>query len=121
MAEAYERIHYDRFSVLVTISGFQTIRNYPIKSDSAVRFEVTVASNQTDQGNRSTFRRTFLVYRVGAGPVIMQQLLTDQTIKSNSNLDIKFVVQSTSVQMQVKNAGVVSTRWTGYTDRIDVK
>jgi hypothetical protein len=120
--EAAERVHYDRFNILVSTPNFQPIRTYPVADNTVVRFELTLVSDQADHAHRSTFRRTILVFRSNGGAVTMQTgVLTDQTIKSHQNLEIQIVTRLASIQVQVRNADNTPTRWVGYADRTDVR
>lgn len=123
MAVARERIHYDKFSVIIIPPSYQTLRTYPIKEDTVVRFEVTVAARQTDGAQRAILKRTGLFFRIGSGPVQVQgpTWLSDQTEKSSKNMDIKYILGATDLVVQVRNAGNISTRWNGYVDKLEVK
>lgn len=123
MAVARERLHYDRFSVLITPSGFQNLRSYPIIDNTVVRFEITVAARQADGANRALFKRVGLFYRQAGGPVQIQgtQWQTLETTKSDLGFNLKFLLGSSALVIQAKNAGNVATRWVGYVDLIVVK
>ena len=122
MADVVERPHYDRFSALVVPVGFQTIRTYPMRDNAVWRLEITVAARQTDGANRASFRRSILLYRQAGGPVQMQGSLwhTVETTKSHLDIDISYILGANSFSIQVKNAGAVSTRWSGIVDLIQV-
>lgn len=123
MAVARERLHFDRFSLLVTPSGYQTLRTYPVKDNSVIKFDITLTVRQTDGANRAIFKRSGLFFRESAGPVQLQglQWQTLETVKSDENLNVKFLLGATDLVIQVRNAGNVATRWTGFVDKIEVR
>lgn len=122
MAQHKERVHYDKFSVLITPAGYQNLRVYNIDDGRVWRFEVTLAARQTDGAQRATFKRMGLFYREGGNVQIHGPTwhATD-TFKSDTNMDIRYVLGPTTITVQVKNAAAVSTRWNGHTDIITVK
>ena len=117
-----ERVHFDKFSVLVTPAGYQLLKVYTIPDNSVVRFELTVAARQTDGANRAMFKRIGLFYRQSAGAVQIQGPTwhTVDTQKSDLNMSVKYVLGATTLTIQVRNAGSVSTRYTGHVDLIAV-
>lgn len=123
MATARERIHFDKFNKLIVPSGFQLLKSYPIKDNRVFRFSITVVGRQTDGANRVLFSRVGLFFRQAGGPVQIQGATwqTEETVKSDFNMDIRFVLGPTDLVIQVKNAGAVSTRWAGYVDKLEVK
>jgi len=123
MAVARERVHYDRFSILIVPSGYQALRSYPVKEGSVVRFEITIAARQIDEANRATFKRIGLFYREGSSNLQHQGKLwhTMDTIKSDDNMDIKYNLSADRINIQVRNASNVPTRWSGYVDIISIK
>lgn len=125
MSVARERIHFDRYSIVVANPGYQLIRNYPIKEDSVNRIEVVLAARQSDGIHRAVFKRIGLFYRIGTGPVLIQgtRWQTTETFKSDNNLDVQYILGPSSLSIQVQNAasGTISTHWSGYTDKLEVK
>lgn len=123
MPAAQERVHYDKFNIIIVPPGFQNLKSYTIIDNAVIRFEITVAARQTDGANRAMFKRVGLFYRQGGGPVQIQgtQWQTTETEKSALGFGIKYLLGSSALVIQVKNAGNVSTRWVGHVDLITVK
>lgn len=123
MSVAYEKIHYDRFTVQISGSGFHHLRSYALTDNTALRFEIVLVGRQTDGANRALFRRVGLFYRQGGGPVHIQGSTWDtpETRKSSPNLDIKYVLGASSLEIQVSNAGSAATKWSGYVTITAVK
>lgn len=123
MPAAPERVHYDKFNIVIVPAGFQNLRSYPIINNTVIRFEITVAARQLDGANRAMFRRVGLFYRQIGGPVQIQgtHWQTPETEKSSLGFGIKYLLGSSALVIQVKNAGNVATRWTGFVDLITVK
>ena len=123
MSTARERIHFDKFNVLIVPPGYQVLRTYPIKDNRTFRFSITVVARQTDGTNRAMFTRTGLFFRQAGGPVQIQGPTwhATETSKSDDTMDIKFILGATDLVVQVRNAGSVSTKWGGYVDKLEVK
>ena len=123
MAVAKQRIHYDQWSATVSTNTFTTVRTYQIAPDSVTRLDFTVLGMQSDEAQRAMFRRVMLVYRINSGVVVIQgpQWETLETIKSNVNMDVRYVLGTNTVTLQIRNASATATRWKGYTDRLDLK
>jgi hypothetical protein len=119
MARALERVHYDKFSVIISPSGFQNLRTYQLAVGKVLRFEITVAARQIDGVNRASFKRVALFYNE-SGTVQIQgpTWQSEETFKSSNNMDIKFILGVGSITIQVKNASAISTKWNGQTDII---
>jgi len=123
MGVARERVYYDRFRVHVTNPGFQTVRSYNIFPDSLTRLEFTLIALQDDKVERATFKRVALLYRLGSGVVKLQGPTweTLETVKSNTSIDVKFILGSNTLSLQVKNATTTATVWLGVVNRLDIK
>lgn len=123
MAIAREKKHFEKFSVLIVPAGFQTLKTYPVKDNSVIRFSITLTVRQTDGSHRALFTRTGLFFRQSAGPVQIQgsQWQSDSTSKSDNNMDVRFILGATDLVIQVRNAGAVGTRWAGFVDKLEVK
>ena len=118
MPVARERVHSDRFNLVIGSPGYQNLRTYNILDNTVIRFEITVVARQSDGANRAKFRRIGLFYREAGGPVQLQgtQWQTAETDKSDLAFDIKFIPGSNTLAIQVKNASSTATRWVGYVD-----
>lgn len=123
MGVARERVYYDRFRVHVTNPGYQTVRSYNIFPDSLTRLEFTLIALQDDKVERATFKRVALLYRLGSGVVKLQGPTweTLETVKSNVSIDVKFILGSNTLSLQVKNATTTATVWLGVVNRLDIK
>lgn len=122
MAEQRERVHFDKFSILITPSGYQNLRTYNVLEHRVMRFEITVVARQIDGIHKATFKRMGLFFR-DAGTVLIQGQTwhATDTFKSNINMDIKYVLGASTLTIQVRNAGAIATRWNGHVDIINVK
>lgn len=117
-----EENHYDDFSVLITPPGFQDLRFTEIGVGETIRFELTVLARQTDGMERASFKRVAVFYRNGAGSVLNvgSTWQSVDTRKSDVAMDIQYVLGATGVMVRAKNAGIVSTRWKGHIDIIEL-
>jgi len=106
MAVARERLRYDKINVVVTPPGFQAIRSVPVRDNSVVRLEITVTSRQIDGRHRASFKRTGIFYREGGGSTQIQGVTwqSDQTFRSDHNLDIQYALGATDIFVSVRNA-----------------
>lgn len=122
MADIIERPHYDRFSALVTTTGYQTVRTYQMRDNAVWRLSIKMAARQMNGAHRASFERVALLYRQSGSSVTLQGSVphTDETQKSHSNMDIQLVLGVNSFSIQVRNAAAVFTRWSAQVDLIQV-
>jgi hypothetical protein len=86
-----------------------------IPNPSVVRIEVVVIARQSIGGERAMFKRTGLFFREGGNVQIEGGTwLSDQTIKSNNTFDIGYIMGTSSLNISVKNANNILTKWTGH-------
>lgn len=105
----------DPIATLVSTTGYQSVKSIPIPSNSAVSVEMKVVAYQEDGANVAMFKRTGLFYRVGTGSVQVagQTWLSDQTIKTDSGMDVSYDLGPNSVALMVKNSSADPTKWVG--------
>lgn len=121
MANIVEKAHFDRFSTVIAASGFQDLKTYTLQDNTVLRLEVTLTARQSDGGTRASFKRVALLYREG-GPVALEGPTWQavDTVKSDPNIDIQYVLGPSSITLRVRNAGAQPTRWAGHVDIIRV-
>ena len=111
------------FDITISTPGYQTLITYPLQTGSS-RFQLYVVTNQDDNLERALFRRVALLYVPPHCGLPGQAFLqgpyweTTETFKSNSNIDIKYMLIGPSIVIQVRNAGVAPMRWMGHTSII---
>jgi hypothetical protein len=109
----------DKFSKLQTDPGFQDLVTFVIAPWKVMRLEVAVLANSVDDLSRASFKRVGVFY-IEAGQVKHQGSLwhATDTTKSHVTMDIDYVLNSDSITIRTKNAGVVATQWIGYAKKL---
>lgn len=110
----------DRF---ITFSGtysdtaYHTIYEYDIPDNTTVLLVMSVIGKENSSTNRAGFRRTGTFYRDTGSAQQVDIPQTDYTQESLQAFDAKFVISGNKVQVQVRNANAVSTKWSGSVEK----
>lgn len=86
----------------------------PLADGDVIKVKVGAVGKQLTTGDRALFEREGLFYRSGGQVYIEGKLWhTTHTIRSANGFDILYSLTPSTVDIKVKNANPVSTKWVG--------
>jgi hypothetical protein len=107
-------LRQETFALTTNSNSFEQACAVNLPNPSVVRIEYVVVGRSADGTKRCMFKRTGLFYRE-LGNVENEGIwLSDQTIKSDNNLDVGYAKTVSDVILTVKGASSDPMYWTGH-------
>jgi hypothetical protein len=94
-------------------SAYQTIKTVPVTLDSSLRIVVELVHRKADGSKHAAFKRTVLFWNESGSLSNWGNPHTDHTMKTDDQLDLRFVSSGTNVNIQVRSFNADTAYWRG--------
>jgi hypothetical protein len=104
----------ETFSLTSNSASLVTAIVINVPDNCVCRVEYVAIGRSADGLERAMFKRTGLFFRENSSTQVQQNWVSDQTIRSNPQFNVGYVLGTTNLTLRVKTPTADATYWTGH-------